>query len=140
MKNKFKLNNLKIVKNKKGNLKKIINSNSNYFYGFEELYISKINKNEIKAWKVHSKMTCNLLVIRGKVKFVIVLKKGIKQIIKTIILSENKNSILTIFPNTIFGFQNNSNDQSEILNFSNLKYNKKESLTYDLEEIKYDWK
>ena len=34
------------------------------------MYFSWINKNSIKAWKKHTKMTLNLVVPLGKVKFV----------------------------------------------------------------------
>ena len=140
MKNNFKLNSLKIIKNNKGNLKKIINFNSKYFYGFEELYISSIKYDEIKAWKIHSKMTCNLIVIRGKVKFVFAIKKGSKYFFKAFTLSEKKNEILTIYPNTIFGFQGKSNENSQIMNFSNLMHNKKEDKIFNLEDFDYSWK
>ena len=40
---------------------------------FGEAYFSKIKFNKIKAWKYHSKMTLNLAVPHGKVKFVFIL-------------------------------------------------------------------
>ena len=39
------------------------------FCGFKEAYFSTIKNNKIKAWKMHLKMTMNLVVPVGKVQF-----------------------------------------------------------------------
>ena len=66
-----RLHNEKIVKTLGGDIFRIIRSTSSGFNGFEELYISKINKHHFKGWKRHNQATLNLFVIYGDVEFTI---------------------------------------------------------------------
>ena len=42
------------------------------FKGFGEAYFSQINPGAIKAWKLHLKMTMNIVVPIGEVNFVFI--------------------------------------------------------------------
>ena len=69
------LNSIVIEKLKKiatpgGDIMHFLKSSSNGYRKFGEVYFSWINENAIKAWKKHNKMTLNLVVPIGKVKFV----------------------------------------------------------------------
>ena len=44
----------------------------------KETYFSVINFNKVKAWKFHKKMSLNLFVSKGKVRFVFFLKNRFK--------------------------------------------------------------
>ena len=44
--------------------------NENSFNDFGEAYISEVLPGIVKAWKFHYKMTLNLIVVKGRVKFV----------------------------------------------------------------------
>ena len=48
------LKNLKVKKNIKINITKLLDINSSTFNKFGEIYISEINKNDIKGWKMHN--------------------------------------------------------------------------------------
>ena len=65
------INKEKIIEHEKGNIFHIIKKSQNSFHGFGEVYLSKINFDCVKAWKKHSKMICNFVVVSGKVKIVI---------------------------------------------------------------------
>ena len=132
----IKKNKLKIMKSKHGNVIKIINKSSNYYFGFNELYFSQIKKNKIKGWKKHTRMTMNLKVILGKVKFIF--SKDQKKF-KKIILSDNDHYMLTISKNIFFAFQG-LEKQNTILNFSNIKHSQKECINLPLNQINYNWK
>lgn len=41
------------------------------FCGFGEAYFTQIESGKVKGWKRHNRMTLNLVVVYGKVKFVI---------------------------------------------------------------------
>ena len=129
----------KIIKNKKGNIIKII-SNKKTEDQIKDVYISLIKFNKIKAWKMHLKMNCNLLVIRGKVKFVIL--KKIKQKIKflNIVMSDKKPSLLKIKSGLWFGFKGLSKKPAAILNFSNRKHFKKDNYKKNINHFKCNWK
>ena len=74
--NKSKIKGLKIVKLKeifdsKGSVLHMIKSSSPEFKNFGECYVSEINFNSIKGWKLHSKQTQNISVPLGKIKMVL---------------------------------------------------------------------
>ena len=69
-----------VKKNPKGNIIKLLNEKDDFTNIRGEVYISKIGKNKIKAWKKHIKANLNLFLIRGKVKFVIFGQRQLKTV------------------------------------------------------------
>lgn len=65
------LNTLKRIKNPKGDILHALKCTDEGFFGFGEAYFTQIHSKEIKGWKRHNKMTLNLVVVTGCVKFVI---------------------------------------------------------------------
>ena len=47
------------------------------------MYLSTINKQKIKGWNYHKKMHMNLIVLKGKVKFVFLMTEKNQLITKT---------------------------------------------------------
>tara|TARA_Y100000590_G_scaffold469854_1_gene660169 strand:+ start:2317 stop:2742 length:426 start_codon:yes stop_codon:yes gene_type:complete len=137
IKNKVKIYPLKKVKTKGGDIFKIIDKNSKGFIGFSETYFSWINYGKIKAWKYHTKMTMNLVVPLGKVKFLFFDPKT-KKFLK-IIIGKNNYKRIRVKPGLWFGFKGMSKPKSLILNFSNYKFNKKEILRKKKEDINLKW-
>ncbi len=117
-----------IKKNLKGDVFKILDKKSKNYFGFGELYITSLKKGTTKGWNLHKKMVLNLIVIKGKVRFV--MKKNNKINITT--LSHNKKEILTIKSNVWIKMINLDSNTSEIINFANLKYNKNEILKSEI--------
>ena len=68
---------LKIILLPAGNNINIIKKNEMKKWSLEEAYFSKIKFEKIKAWKFHKKMTLNLTVPYGNVKFVFYCPKAI---------------------------------------------------------------
>ena len=62
---------LKIIENPLGNIFHVMKSSDLGFMGFNEAYFSTINYNQIKPWKKHLKMTLNLIVPVGEIRFVL---------------------------------------------------------------------
>lgn len=124
-----------IIKHTRGNLLKLFKKKKNENIFFKEVYCTWIKKNKIKGWKKHTKMTMNIKVIMGKVKFI--LSKDMKSF-KKIIISENDKFLLTISKNIFFAFQG-LDKKNEILNFSNIKHSKKECINLPLNRINYKW-
>ena len=121
---------LRKIKTKNGYVIKVYNKKDL----IKEVYYSIIRYNKVNAWKCHSKMKCNLLVVSGKI--LIVLKKG-KNFKKFIL---NKDScLLTIPPKTWFGFKCISKQTGYILNLANMTHSKKEVLTKDINYFKFKW-
>ena len=134
----LKINSSKRINNSKGDLIKFINKKSKTYSGFGEIYFTFINYNKIKAWKLHTKMTMQLIVPIGKVKFVFFDEKFNKY--KEVILSEKNVKVLTVPPNILFGFKGIKKGKSLLANLSNIVYDDKEVINYPIKYLKYDWK
>ena len=139
----YKVKNLKTFNLKDGNLFKGLSKIDNNFKRFGEIYFTYILKDKIKCWKLHKKMTLNLIVLIGKVKFVIAKNKS-KDLEKLkfdeIILSENKKQIITIYPGFWFGFQGIKYKKSLITNIANILHNYREVNKLALNKLRYKWK
>lgn len=137
-----KINSIKKIKlltfnNKKGKVLRAFRKKDNKIGEFGEVYLTWINKNAIKGWKLHKKMHMNLVVPIGLVKFVFYENNKFQEII----IGEKKYYRIYV-PNQIyFAFQNLSEKKSLVINYSNIIHeNKNETQNKNLKEIKYQWK
>lgn len=64
------LHHLKHIIVPKGDIYHAIKSTDDGFVGFGEAYFSQIEHNQIKGWKRHNRITLNLIVPIGTIKFV----------------------------------------------------------------------
>ena len=106
-------------------------------WSFGEAYFSKIKFNKIKAWKYHKKMSLQLIVPSGKVKFVFFSKKNNK--FKVIEIGEKKYYRITVPPKIWFGFKGVTRKESIILSITNMNHSKKEILRCKKHKINYKW-
>ena len=134
---KIKVTRQKIIKLNTGNIMRVLKRKESKNWKFGEAYFSKIKFGKVKAWKYHLKMTLNLVIPRGKVKFVFYSKK--KKSFKVIKIGEKKYSRLTVPPKIWFGFKGLSKPESIILNLTNLEHNPKEVFRCKKNKIKFDW-
>ena len=136
--NKSKVTPLKIIKLSTGDIMRALNKKElKKNWSFGEAYFSKVKFKKIKAWKYHKKMTLNLIVPLGKVKFVFYSKKEKK--FRIIEIGEKKYSRLTIPPKIWFGFKGISKPESIILSITNVKHSSKEILRCDKNKIDFKW-
>ena len=134
----IKLYKEKVFKLKKGDVFRCINKNSRGFNSFGEAYVSLINYKQIKGWKKHTKMTMNLVVPIGKVKFVFFNDK--KKVFQKIIIGANCYKRISVPPNIWFAFQGMSKNANLIINFSDIIVKKvKDVRSIDLNQINYKW-
>lgn len=133
---------LKIIKNASGDVMHGLKSSENQFKGFGEAYFSKILKDEIKGWKAHKKMTMNLIVPFGEVKFVMYDDRDMsstKNEFYVCTLSKNNYKRITIPPNIWLAFQGKVFSESVIFNLASVKHDDNEVLKKDIKEIKFIW-
>ncbi len=126
---------LNIIEVKGGDVMHAMKKTDAGFDDFGEAYFSKIEKNFIKAWKLHQSMTLNLVVPFGEVKFVLFDQTKFQEVI----LSKNNFARLTIPPGIWFGFQGLHEPSSIVLNLANLVHNEEEVVTKELNYINYKW-
>ena len=105
------------------------------YAGFGEAYFSTVNPGSIKAWKLHTEMTMNLIVPVGSVKFVMTDGKDFQEYN----LSKENYKRLTVPPMIWFGFQGRSSEDSLILNIADILHDPEEVIKCDLNEFIYDW-
>ena len=134
---KIKITPLKITQIASGNVMKALQKNELKKWSFGEAYFSKIKYNKIKAWKYHLKMTLNLVVPFGKVKFVFYSQK--ENIFKVVEIGQKNYCRVSVPPKIWFGFKGCHKNESIILNISNAQFNSKEILRRKINEIKYNW-
>ena len=130
------LKNIVKVENPNGDIYKLLNKNDDEFNGFGECYITYINKEKVKAWKMHRRMTCILIPISGVTKCVIYNQKD--KSFKEYFLDASEPKRLIITPNKIFGFCGHKT-KSSILNIADIKHDPNESIKFDIKEFEYSW-
>ncbi len=121
--------NLRQIFHEKGDIYHGLKKSEPSFESFGESYFSFIYYNEIKAWKRHFKMICNMVVPYGKVEFILFDKREsspTKGEIMKIILGTNNYKRITIPPGIWYGFKGLSKDKSILHNISNIEHDPNE--------------
>ena len=128
----------KIISNPKGDILHALKAGDSGYDGFGEAYYSFINEGSIKAWKKHHKMTLNLVVPVGCVKFVFLIdsKKGI---FKSEEIGENRYLRITVPPGIWFGFKGVGPGRSLVTNFANIEHEPNEVEKCENLNFKYNW-
>lgn len=127
---------LKQIFHPKGDIFHGMKKSDEGFDGFGEAYFSTVNKDDIKGWKKHTKMTLNLVVPVGEVEFVIYDEETKK--LEVIKLSQKNYQRLTINPSLWVAFRG-CDEYNMLLNLASIEHDPSESMTLALDEIKYDW-
>ena len=125
----IKIKELKIFSKQEGDVLHAIKKNDPFIKEFGEVYFSKINYMKIKGWKKHLKMTLNLVVPIGNVKFFFVDSYGNE---RKLSIGEDNYVKITIPPNIWFAFKGLKKPYSLIMNFADLEHNKEEVKTSPL--------
>jgi len=103
---------------------------------FGEAYFSFVKFNVIKGWKCHTKMTMNLIVPVGDVKFVFYNENTFL----SIEIGEKNYSRITVPPGIWFSFKGVGIINNLVLNIANLRHEPEEVQRKTLTEINFNWK
>lgn len=136
------LNPLKIIENPLGDVYHGIKSSENSFVGFEEAYFSTIRYGVIKPWKKHLRMSLNLIVPVGKIRFVLYDDRSnsiTKNQFMDFTISLNNYYRLTVPPNVWMAFKGEDTSLNLLLNVANIEHDSNEVVRTDLNKIKYQW-
>ncbi len=138
-----RLTDLKTIDHPKGNLYHGIKKSESTFAGFGEVYFSSVLRNEIKGWKKHTAMTLNLVVINGKIRFVVFNEnQNANPKFQAYILSRDDRDAykrLTIPAGYWVAFQGLADGENLLMNIASLEHVHSESINIDLSEIPYEW-
>ena len=86
-----------------GNVKRGLRSSDNSFEGLGELYFTEVNKNKVKGWKRHTKMTLNLLPVIGDI--VLYIKRDLLDTPEEVSFGSDDYKLVCIETNVWFAFK-----------------------------------
>ena len=134
------ITNLDIISASGGDVMHVIKKTDNEFNGFGEAYFSHIYKGFIKGWKRHKRMTLNLTVPIGKIRFVLFDDRKKKNMqFQEIIISKDNYCRLTVPPMIWMAFQGLSESDSLLLNIADSEHYADEVEKKNIGQIKFDW-
>lgn len=107
------------------------------FRDFGEAYFSSVEVGAVKAWKLHRRMTLNLVVPVGEVRVVFFEEGGMGPRVETIGVS--KYARLTVPPKVWFGFQGLMEPFSLILIVADIPHEPEEVERKAMDAFDYDW-
>lgn len=110
------------------------------YAGFGEAYFSWVSAGAIKAWKRHTRMTMNVLVPLGQVRFVFRLvnaERGEEFRVEEI--GTERYARITVPPGIWFGFQGLTAPQNLVLNIASIPHDPNEVERLALSDVKFDW-
>ena len=131
------ITNLNKVPTEGGHIYHGLKNSENSFYGFGEAYFSNIKFSKIKAWKRHKRMTCNLIVPYGKVKFVFYDEDSDTK--STFEIGEDNYCRITVLPKIWFGFEGLHHPSSLILNISDIPHSPNEIERKEIDASNFSW-
>ena len=137
------LTNLSEVNILGGNVYKSMRIDDPGYCGFGEAYFSAVMGGHIKSWKMHKRVTLNLTVITGLIRFVVLdtrFDSATKGVINQFILGRKAEfSRLTIPPNLWMAFQGIGDGENIVLNIIDLPHDPNEAERMPLENFKFNW-
>lgn len=140
---KVMVSDLKIIENPKGRVFHAFKKNDLAFKNFGEAYLSSVNFQDIKGWKKHTKMTLNLIVITGEIRFVIYDETSSvgRQFSEYRLSRDSQEQYkrLTVPPGVWMAFQGLSKGENLLLNIADIEHDPLESIDKEIKELVYEW-
>ena len=133
---------IKIITNPKGDVMHALKRTDDSFSEFGEAYFSTINEHAIKGWKKHSKMTLNLVVPCGSIKFVLFDDRNKSETFGKyfeVELGANNYQRLTVPPGIWMAFKGKEAGINLLLNIASIVHDPNEAVACDLIDIHYQW-
>ena len=136
--NNIKITQLSIIDVEGGNVLHGIKKNDTGYVGLGEIYFSYIEPKAIKAWKKHNRMTLNLVVPLGKVRFVFCDPLNDDHY-RVEDIGEGNYVRLTVPPGIWFGFQGIALQPSLVVNIADLQHDAAEVERQAVSSFNYQW-
>lgn len=125
-----KLTPLKVISTDNGGVMHALRNFEESFCGFGEAYFSIVKYQAIKGWKKHTKMTLNLVVPIGSIRFIMYDDRTgsqTKGVFQEVVLSPIHYHRLTVPPNIWMAFQGKSEGSNILLNIANISHDPSEA-------------
>jgi len=134
----------RIIADERGSVMHVLRSDQPQYKGFGEVYFSTVKPGVVKAWKLHTRMTMNIIVPCGCLRFVLFDARENSPTygkLQDVVIGENNYSLLTVPPGIWNGFRGESDQTSFLVNCSNILHEPEEGLRLDADDpsIPYKW-
>ena len=136
------LTDLSMVMGESGAVHHFMRASDPLFVGFGEVYFSTIDQEAVRAWKMHRRMTLNLVVPIGRVLFNFLDPREDSPSCgesSTFVLSRQPWQRLTVSPGIWFGFKGLEPGTNLICNQADLIHDPGEVMRKPLSAIEADW-
>lgn len=127
---------LKRIALEKGDVLHALKACEESFAGFGEAYFTHIKQGCTKGWKRHNRMTLNLVVVTGKVKFVVYDDKH-KEFEEIILSPDDNYQRLTLAPGLWMAFHGMADGVSIVMDIIPEPHDPTEADNQDLTTIEY---
>lgn len=108
------------------------------YNGFGEAYFSWVKQNYVKAWKLHTRMTLNLVVPVGEIQFTFT-SPDATEFFRTEVIGITNYVRLTVPPGLWFGFKGVAAGHSLLLNIANVEHEANEAFKKEISDFKFNW-
>lgn len=122
----------KVIPNPKGNVLHGIKRNEAGFVDFGEAYFSMITFGEIKGWKKHLRMSMNLLVPVGSIRFH--LQAEGMSVVERVVLGEVDYRRLFVPPGVWMAFEGVGPTTNLLMNVASIEHDPTESVARKFEQ------
>ena len=114
----------------KGAVKRMMRSGDIGYVGFAEIYCSTVKFGAVKGWKKHRRMTLNLCVLHGAVRFFV--RKEEEPTLHSFIIDDANYGRLTVPPGLWLAFEGMSTEENIIVNMADMVHDSEEAENVDL--------
>lgn len=125
-----------------GDVLTYLHSTDDGYKGFGEVYMSTVQTGAVKGWRRHNRVTLNLVVPTGEIRFVLFDDRtgsATQDNFAEVYLSRRNYQRLTVPPGVWMAFQGIGNAENMLLNTINEENDPAESDRQPLDAIAYDW-
>ena len=121
-----------------GSVMHALKASSDGYAGFGEAYFSSVNFQKVKGWKLHQRMTLNLVVPCGDIRFIIHdgqqnKRQAYIEPIIDVVLGDSNYSRLTVPPGFWVAFEGVGTNFNMLMNVANIEHDPNESVNKSLD-------
>lgn len=136
----------KKILDERGGVFKVLAQTDAEFRSFGEVYLSQVKPGVVKAWKLHHRMTLNLYVVTGQIRFAFYDERPESPthgVVEEIVVDSRSESgtLLVVPPGVWSGFQGMGETDSILINCASIPHDPDESSRCDASDAKipYQW-
>lgn len=135
---------LKQIPDERGKIMHMLRNDDSHFEKFGEIYFSMVYSGIVKGWHIHTKMTLNYAVVKGKIRLVLYDDRENSKTrgeVMEIFLGEENYSLIKIPPFVWNGFKGESAEPAIVANCATEPHDPEEIKRKDpfTKDIPYNW-